>query len=154
MAIKKSLDYGFDYLLYPLALWWFGYVWGGIIMTAASVVLNLTVIRAYDWSRRDWLMLETVKLARDDADFLSKRPFVAWIARKGDIPAFIILSWIEDPIVVTLYLRQGAHQFNGLSRRDWLIFWASTLVSNLFWILSLVSIFEIVEAVSRWATAT
>ena len=110
VAIKKSLDYGFDYLLYPLALLWLGYLWGGVSMTAASVILNLATIRAYDWSRRDWLLIETVKQVRDDPEGLAARPLVNWIVRKGDIPAFFILSWIEDPIVVTLYLRHGTHR--------------------------------------------
>jgi hypothetical protein len=67
--------------------------------------------------------------------------------RKGYVPAFFILSWIEDAIVVTLYLRHGVNQFNGLSRRDWMIFWASTVVSNLFWILSVVSVLELIRLV-------
>lgn len=141
VAIKKSLDYGFDYGLYPVALIWFGYFWGGVIMTIASVFLNLGVIRAYDWSKRDWLMLETLKELKHKSE--DAGGFVGWVLGKGDIPAFFILSWIEDAIVVTLYLRHGVNQFNGLSRRDWAIFWASTIVSNLFWILSVASVIEI-----------
>ena len=68
--------------------------------------------------------------------------------RAGDAPAFFVLSWIEDPIVTTLYLRRGAHQYDGLSRRDWVIFFSSTVVSNLMWIFSLVSVFEIVKFVA------
>lgn len=147
MAIKKSLDYGFDYALYPIALLWLGYAWGGALMTAASVVLNLATIRVYDWSRRDWLLLETIKELKDKPELSASRPVVAWIIRKGDIAAFFMLSWIEDPIVVTLYLRREAHKYNGLARRDWMIFWTSTLVSNLFWIFSLASVIEIIRAI-------
>ena len=146
VAIKKSLDYGFDYLLYPLALLSLGYLWGGVIMTAASVVLNLATIRAYDWSKRDWLLIETIKQLRDKPSGQAARPFVHWIVQKGDLPAFFILSWIEDPIVVTLYLRHGTRRFDGLDRRSWMIFWASTFTSNLFWILSLASVIEVVRA--------
>lgn len=143
VAIKKSLDYGFDYGLYPVALIWFGYFWGGIVMTIASVLVNLAVIRAYDWSKRDWLMLETLKDLKHKSEDEGVGGFVGWVLRKGDIPAFVILSWIEDAIVVTLYLRHGVNQFNGLSRRDWMIFWTSTILSNLFWILSVVSVIEL-----------
>jgi hypothetical protein len=145
VAIKKTLDYGFDYGLYPVALIYFGYLWGGVIMTIASVFLNLAVIRAYDWSQRDWLMLETLKELKHKSQDEGVGGFVGWVLRKGDAPAFFILSWIEDAIVVTLYLRHGFNQFNGLSRRDWMIFWASTVVSNLFWILSVVSVIEIIR---------
>lgn len=146
VAIKKTLDYGFDYGLYPLALLWLGYLWGGVVMTAASVVLNLAVIRAYDWSKKDWLLLETLKELKDRARGSGPRGVVSRVLQWGDVPAFFLLSWLEDAIVVTLYLRRGAHLFNGLSRRDWLIFAAATLVSNLFWILSLASIIELL----RW----
>lgn len=149
LGIKKSLDYGFDYLLYPFVLIWLGYVWGGVVMTTASIVVNLAVIRTYDWSKRDWLLLETIKEFKDRPDGVAARPLVRWIVKKGDLAAFFILSWIEDPIVVTLYLRRSAHQYNGLARRDWMIFWASTVVSNLVWIVSLVSLIELIEVASQ-----
>jgi hypothetical protein len=147
VAIKKSLDYGFDYALYPAALIYFGYFWGGVLMTIASVLLNLAVIHAYDWSKRDWLMLETLKELKNISEDQGVGGLVGWVLRKGDMPAFFILSWIEDAIVVTLYLRQGVNRFNGLSCRDWIIFAASTVVSNLFWTLSLVSVIEFVQYV-------
>ncbi len=143
LLIKKSTDYTFDYLLYPAALLFLGYLWGGIAMTIASVVLNLLVIRAYDWAKRDFLLLETLKEIRaSDGSHRGKR-LLAKALSKGDVAAFLVLSWFEDPIVVTLYLRKGSGKFDGLSRRDWANFWASTLVSNLMWIGSLVSLIEI-----------
>ena len=112
-------------------------------MTIASVFLNLAVIRAYDWSKRDWLMVETLKELKHKSEDQGVGGLVGRVLRKGDVAAFFILSWSEDAIVVTLYLRHGVNQFNGLSRRDWMIFWASTVVSNLFWILSVFSAIEI-----------
>ena len=147
VAIKKSLDYGFDYALYPVALIYLGYFWGGVAMTIASVFLNLAVIRAYDWSRRDWLLLETLKELKHKSDDDGVAGFVAWMLRKGDVPAFFLLCWLEDAIVVTLYLRHGVNEFNGLSRRDWAVFWAATLVSNLFWIISVVSVIELIRGI-------
>ena len=143
LLIKKASDYAFDYLLYPAALIMVGYLWGGIAMTLASVVLNLLVIRAYDWAKRDFLLLETLKQLRTtDSPHWGKR-LLAKALSKGDFAAFFILSWFEDAIVVTLYLRKGAGKFDGLSRRDWAIFWASTLVSNLMWAGSLISLIEV-----------
>lgn len=92
-------------------------------------------------------MLETLKDLKQKSDRDGVGEFVGWVLRKGDLAAFFFLSWIEDSIVVTLYLRHGVSQFNGLARRDWVIFWASTLVSNLFWILSLASVIEIIRAI-------
>ena len=143
LLIKKSSDYAFDYLLYPAALIALGYLWGGIVMTIASVFLNLLVIRAYDWAKRDFLLLETLKQLRTSASTHWGKRLLAKALSRGDVVAFFVLSWFEDPIVVTLYLRKGFAKFDGLSRRDWAIFWASTLVSNLLWIGSLVSLIEV-----------
>ena len=143
LLIKKATDYAFDYLLYPAALIVLGYLWGWIAMTIASVFLNLLVIRVYDWAKRDFLLLETLKQLRasDDAHW-GKRLLAATLS-KGDTAAFFVLSWFEDPIVVTLYLRKGSGKFDGLSRRDWAIFWASTIVSNLMWAGSLISLIAV-----------
>ena len=147
-SIKKLLDYGFDYGLYPIALLSFGTFAGGVLMTIASIGLNIAVIRAYDWAKKDFLLLETFKeMKQQDAKGLVARQ-ISKALRAGDAPAFFVLSWIEDPIVTTLYLRRGAHQYDGLSRRDWVIFFSSTVVSNLMWIFSLVSVFEIVKFVA------
>ena len=141
LAIKKSLDYAFDYGIYPAALIYCGYLWGGILMTIASILINLAVILAYDLTKRDWLMLETIKELRHNST--GDGGVISWVLHKGDLPAFFILSSVEDPLVTTLYLRHGAHLFNGLSSRDRMIFCASTVVSNLVWILSVVSVIEI-----------
>ena len=140
VAIKKSLDYAFDYLLYPVVLIYLGYAWGGVVMTIASVFLNLAVIRACDGSKRDWLLLETLKGLKQQSEEEGVGGFVGWVLRKGDVAAFFILSWIDDAIVVTLYLRHGIGAYNGLARRDWMIFRAATMVSNLFWIFSVASV--------------
>ena len=113
-------------------------------MTVASVFLNLAIICAYDWSKTDWLLLESLKQAKGSGE--GTGGWTERILRKGDVAAFFLLSWIDDAITVTLYLRHGAHQFNGLTKRDWMIFGASTIVSNLFWIAGLASVIEIL----RW----
>lgn len=146
VLIKKSIDYGFDYIAYPVALIFFGYLWGGVIMTTLSIFLNLAVIRAYDWAKRDFLLLETLKgLQSVEGEGRLHRLFAA-LLRRGNLVAFFVLSWLEDPIVVTLYLRKGTHLYNGLSCRDWGIFMASTLVSNFFWILSVASLLKLISA--------
>ena len=49
----------------------------------------------------------------------------------GDVAAFIILSIIEDPFVVTMYLRHGYK--NGLRLRDIAIYLGSSIVSIAYW---------------------
>lgn len=148
-ASKKLLDSAFDFVAYPAALIALGVVWGGALMTVLSVVVNILLIRTYDTLRCDFLLLEALKSLQCAKGSSRLQQLVAWVLRRGDVPAFFVLSWIEDAVVVTLYLRKGSHLYNGLSRRDWTIFVASTVTANLFWIVSVSSIIEIVRLVLR-----
>lgn len=120
-----------------------GYAWGGIVMTALSVVVNLLTIRAYDWARTDFLLIESLKGVRDDPAGPPWRRVAGRILCRGDAAAFVLLSWIEDPVVVTLYLRRGSHRYDGFSRRDRAIFLASTILANFLWIASVGSVLEV-----------
>jgi hypothetical protein len=140
LVLKKAMDYLFDYGVYPVALLAFGTVAGGLLMTAISVVMNILVIRAYDWARMDFLFLEGLKEFRSCETGPWWRRKLARLQRAGDLPAFVLLSWFEDPVVVTLYLRRGSHLYNGFARRDWIVFAGSSVLANLFWTLNLTSV--------------
>jgi hypothetical protein len=144
IAMKKVLEAAFDYALYPAVLIWLGYVVGGIVMTSAAVALNFLIIRAYDWSKTDWLFIEKLKQLREE-DSVELPGLLRWtvpLLKKGDVPAFFVLC-LDDPVTATLYLRKGAYSYNGLTtRRDWSIFAAANLVSNLYWIVGLGAIIE------------
>jgi hypothetical protein len=56
---------------------------------------------------------------------------------------------LDDPVTVTLYFREGSYQFNGLNSRDWRVFLAATLVSNMYWIAGWAGIIEL----GRWIFA-
>jgi hypothetical protein len=66
--LKRAINYPFDFVLYPAALFWLGTVTGGLFMMALSVVFNTLLIRAYDWSETDWLAIEAIKEFRDSED--------------------------------------------------------------------------------------
>ncbi len=145
LAAKKALDYGFDYVLYPAALLYLGYWWGGVAMTVASVVLNIGLIRLYDWTHQDLLMIERLKNFRSNLLESGRGSLLLKVLQGSDVVAFLVLSLIEDPAVVTLYLRRGSHQYNSLSPSDWLVFTGSTVLSNLTWIFSIGTVFEAVK---------
>ena len=147
LAMKQAINWPFDLILYPLMMLWLGHLWGGIVMTILSVFLNLLVIAGYDWAKTDWLLIEALKQIRDDPPSNGWRGLVGRLLRKGDVPAFFILC-ADDPITVTLYLRQGSYQFNGLSGRDWRIFLAATVVANLYWIVGWAMVIEAVHFVT------
>ena len=149
LLLKHSINEPFDLILYPAVLLWLGNIWGGLVMTALSVVLNVIIIRAYDWSKTDWLLIETLKGVRDEAVSVGKRKrLIRRLLQKSDTLAFFILC-LDDPITATLYLRKGSHQYNGMSARDWKIFFAATIVANLYWIIGIASVIEVVKWLLR-----
>lgn len=126
---------GFDYLLYGLVIATLGPVQGGLIMIALSFLFDLALIRFYDWSKTDWLGIETLKAIRENPAHTRLEKLLQWLLRKGDAVALVVLSLKLNPFNVMLYLRQGAYLYNGMARRDWLALIASTLIGNLYWIL-------------------
>ena len=128
------IAYGFDYGVYGFTIATLGPLRGGLLMVVVSFLLDLALIRFYDRSRTDWLGIETLKDLRENAGETRLQKLVHWLLKKGDSVALVLLSFKLDPFAVMLYLRHGAYQFNGMNRRDWSVFIASTLIGNLYWI--------------------
>lgn len=143
LAMKKLMEWAFDYVLYPFTLAYVGYLWGSIIMIALAVIVNYLIIRAYDWAEVDWLFIEEIKRIRDGED-VQLTGILKWfkpLLKKGDVVAFFVLC-ADDPVTATLYLRKGSHLYNGLNSREWFIFWAANVVSNLYWIGAIILTLE------------
>jgi len=129
--IEESI---FDYVIYPAIIALLGTVVGGIVMTIASATECYLFLRLYDWSKKDWFGFELLKRVRDGEEKNSRvGSFFQRVTRKGNWLAFLILSCSTDPFMTTVYMRKGAESYNGLSSRDWRIFWTSVVVGNLWW---------------------
>ncbi len=139
--MKGAINYPFDYLLYPSTILWLGSIIGGILMIGLSVIINILLIRAYDWSKVDWFLIEKIK----SLDEKSEGGFIIQTlkrVRNNKTLTFFVLC-LDDPITVTLYFREGSYQYNGMSKRDWKIFIASTAVSNMYWIIGWTAILQV-----------
>lgn len=149
---KRVEEYLFDWLLYGIVVGWSMYTWGSFygsfvaffIMAPLSAIMCYGYIRFYDWAKKDWLGFETIEELREQeaAHGWFMRNLVR-IAKRGDWAMFIALSIYGDPFMTTVYFRRGAHKYNGLSKRDWRIFWGSVLFSNAYWTLRWALIFLI-----------
>lgn len=135
IASKKAFDFLIDWMLYPFVVTYLGMLTGGLVMTAITTAICVGLIRAYDWSQTDWLGIEALKGLRDQEPLPAARGkrLLARVLRAGDVAAFFALSLHADAFVTTLYLRRGAGHYNGMSRRDWRVFFASVVVVNAFW---------------------
>lgn len=141
----------FDYVVYPAVIAWLGMVYGGIAMTALSALMCWIYILAYDWSKKDWFGFELLKEARDGEEAGTRiGRIVQKVARKSDLAAFLALSVYSDPFFTTVYMRKGAAVYNGMSRRDWLVFWGSVLFANLWWTLAMTGAIEGIRAALVW----
>ena len=151
-SFNAAFDAIFNYPVYFTVIETYGLVDGGRIMTIASFLVCLGFIKLYDWLKEDWLGLEVAKEVKDIGPGFIKRiavdsrigrilwwPFskiiliILWSLGKNKVVAFFALSIFTDPFMTTVFLRKGVNSYNGLSRRDWLVFIASTIVSNAYW---------------------
>lgn len=136
----------FDYALYPWVMWKAGLVKGAAIMWVLSFINCYLTMKFYDWSRTDWLGLETLKEVRDSDEkqgFFHK--VMRWAMRRGDWMVMLVLSVKFDPFICTVYMRHGAHQYNGMTARDWKIFLTSFVIANAWWTTAVFTGLEVGE---------
>lgn len=134
LAAKYLGDRAFDYLLYPFVIFKLGILKGGIVMTFLSFLACIGTMKFYDWSKRDWLGIETIKDLKSYSGNRTIRRFSSWLLSKSDPVVFLFSSIWYDPFITTVYLRRG--KFNGMSRRDWKIFSGSLILGNAYWTLA------------------
>jgi hypothetical protein len=130
---NQLIVWAFDYGLYPFVMWQLGLVWGCVVMTASSAAVCYFSFIFYDWTKKDWLGIEAIKEFKEGLNMGKIAQRVSAILNKSELLAFFVLSLKFDPFITVLYLRKGSYQFNGLTKRDWTIFWSSVVISNIYW---------------------
>lgn len=139
-----TFDYAFDYILYPFVIYKLGFSYGFIVMALLSAAVCLAISALYDWLKKDWLGIEGVKEIveeffkelEDEAKRswrIRGKKLLSWIFHRNKVGQFVFLSLHFDPLITTVYMRKGHHNYNGFNARDWGIFWGSVLVSNFWW---------------------
>ncbi|MEI6420315.1 MAG: hypothetical protein WCO30_01650 [bacterium] len=146
LFVNETFNFGFDLILYPFIIGFYGPLWGGIIMTIAAAISCYLTIKFYDWSCQDWLGIETLKEVREFEHSHINR-FIAKILKKNYWTQLIGFSIIQDAFIVTVLLREGAHQYGVMTKKDWRNFWASLFISNVFWIAFCWSGIKAIEAI-------
>ena len=142
---NSLMAHAFDYGLYPYVIWKLGPLHGAALMTVVSLVVSYATLLFYDWTKKDWLGIETVKELRHYASTTRLSRALKWAIDKGDTALLVILSVWTDPFITVAYLRHGAHQYNGMNARDWRIFMLSLVICNGIWSLTLFTGMSAVE---------
>jgi hypothetical protein len=146
LSLRWASNHSFDYVLYPVVLLWLGNNLGGVVLTVLATILNVLVIKAYDWSKVDWFWIEKIKHAGELKGHEGWKAHFFNFVQKNKILTFLILC-LDDPVTVTLYFREGSYRYNGMSKRDWKIFLAANVVSNLYWIVGWVAIIGLFQKI-------
>lgn len=124
---------GFDFIIYPMVIAYFGLVKGAAIMWVLSFLLCYGTILFYNWSKTDWLGIEMVK---ETLDVEHSSLFVRLLAKAnhyGKWAVLIFLSITTDPFICVIYMRRSSHGYHHMNKRDWTVFWLSFIISNLWW---------------------
>ncbi|NTU66989.1 MAG: hypothetical protein HGB08_03635 [Candidatus Moranbacteria bacterium] len=133
LSVNWITDHLFDFVLYPYVVLEYGMVKGGIIMSLASFLICWLIMLFYDWSKRDWLGIETLKEAREYRGTSKLRLWIAKTVRNNRLFLILVLSINFDPFITTAYMRRGANRYDGMKSGDWMIFLSSWFIANLYW---------------------
>jgi len=132
---NQVLVWSFDYLLYPFVLYNFGLKMGGPLMIFLSFIVCLATLFLYDFLQKDWLGIEMIKKFKTSDAHSRLHQFTSRLLNKSDWFVMILLSLRFDPFITTIYMRKGVNEYNGMKKRDWMIFLTSLTISNLYWLI-------------------
>ena len=129
------LNYVYDYVFYPFMIWKLGVVRGGVIMIILSTFVCYLLLLFYDWSKKDWIGIEAIKELKEYGGNSKFAKAISWILKKGDFGIMVFLSIQFDPFITTAYMRHSIGKYDGLTKRDWKIFFSSAIIANVYWTL-------------------
>lgn len=125
------LTWIYDYLVVSACIVYFGLLKGVVIVLFMSIFIDLATLKFYDWFKKDWLALETLKDLEHNKNFVGK--LLNFVHNRNTFITVIVLSLTSNAFVVTTYMRKGSNLYNGLTARDWIIFLSSSLLINVYW---------------------
>jgi hypothetical protein len=139
-AFDYVVNWLFNYPLYGYVMWKYGLQKGFLIMAFLSFLVCWVYIIIYGFIKKDLFLLEDVKDFMDGfgnykGKWRALRGMAFLVRKGGKVTAFFLLSFLKDPFYATAFCRNG--KYNGLSFRDWLIFLASVVTSNVPWALAI-----------------
>lgn len=143
IGLYYILTWIYDYIVVSFLLIYFGFLKGIIIVVILSMVIDLATLKFYDWFKKDWLALETLKEMEHKKNFFGR--LLNFVHNKSVFVTVVVLSLTSNAFIVTTYMRKGANLYNGLTKRDWIIFISSSLLINVYWVFIIGGGIEIIK---------
>lgn len=131
-ALYATFNWVFDNILYVYVVYTLGVLRGGALMMAASFVQCAVTLVVYQRMRIDWVGTGLLAEIRAKPTRTRVENALVWASNRHPGVIFTLLCVFQDPFITAAFFKQGS--FERLSRRDWAIFVAAVLVSNLYWI--------------------
>ncbi|MBM3255892.1 MAG: hypothetical protein FJZ04_00250 [Candidatus Moranbacteria bacterium] len=130
---NSAVEAAFNYVIYPFIIVKFGVLLGVSIAVIASFTICCLTFRFYDWSQKDWFGIEKIKEIREGKGDTKVGWFASRFLKGSKWLAFVYITFKFDAFMATIFMREGAYQFNELSRRDKKIFLFSFFLSAITW---------------------
>ncbi len=127
---------------------YFGIIKGALIMWFLSFIVCYSLILFYNWSKKDWLGIETAKIGIEHGHTSAFLSILQWARKKGKWMLLIFLSIFFDPFITLVSIRDSSHGYKRMNKNDWTIFMSSFIISNLWWSMAVftgLSVFELIE---------
>ncbi|SJM95854.1 conserved membrane hypothetical protein [Crenothrix polyspora] len=129
--LYAAFNWVFDHVIYVYAVFTWGMLMGGGLMTLLSLIQCALTLQLYEKMQIDWIGGGTLH------NFTAQQPtnltgrLLCRISKQPKA-VFLFLCVISDPFITTAYFRKG--RFNGITTQDWQVFICSVIVSNGYWI--------------------
>ncbi len=146
--VYATFSWFFDNILYVFVVFRMGLLVGGTIMTALSLALCAATLLLYERMQIDWVGAGSLSRLSYNPNPSRWQRIIFGATRRSDALVFLVLCIFQDPFITTAYFRRG--RFDGLTSRDWRIFFSSVFVSNFYWTLRSGAVGVILFSAWRW----
>jgi hypothetical protein len=140
LFLYLCINFVYDYLFYPFAIFHWGIVVGGSIAAAGSLIQNTTMFWLYDRMRIDWLGAYALEQLKDKGNKTRLERMAVWVGSEkktlwGKVSSFFLFAFLTvaiDPLIVAVHFKR--RHFEGLEARDWGILLSAVVLANAWWI--------------------
>lgn len=129
--LYAAFNWVFDHVIYVYAVFTWGMLMGGGLMTLFSLIQCALTLYVYEKMQIDWVGSGALQAWNSQQPSNFSGRLFRCISKKPKA-VFVFLCVVSDPFITTAYFRKG--RFDGLTAQDWHTFIKSVVVSNGYWI--------------------
>jgi hypothetical protein len=150
-TLYAAFNWVFDNVLYVYAVFTLGVFRGGALMMTLSLLQCALTLLVYQRMRIDWVGVGWLADIRRKTLRSRAEETLVWASNRHPALIFTALCILQDPFITTAYFKQGS--FLLLKSRDWVVFLAAVVVSNVYWIFAAALIGQTVAALWKFISS-